>query len=241
MRRILFTLVALVATSTAASAGDFADRTIIGFSPDGNVFVFEEYGIQDGSGFPYANIYFVDTATDTWLDGTPIRVRLDTENATLDQAREQAFNLALPYLTQYQIGELGRLLVRNPITELSNNPLVADFLIHAWMPNELNRHRLTVTETVMAPPPDIGCPPDLGHYHGFTLELRLPDDTTRTLHADERLPSSRRCALYYGISDVVAFDRESDIVLIVLLNVFQFGFEGPDRRYVAVATTIPNQ
>lgn len=240
MRRILLAILALLATAAAASAGDNADRTIIGFSPDGRVFAFEEYGIQDGSGFPYANIYFIDTATDTWLDGTPIRVRLDNENATLDQAREQAFNLALPYLTRYQIGELGRLLVRDPITELSGDPHVAEFLIRAFMPPALDTHTLTITETVF-PVANIGCPPEFGPYQGFSLTLRLPGGETRTLHADTRIPDSRRCPLYYGISDVVAFDRQNEVVLIVLVNIFSVGFEGPDRRYLAVATTIPIQ
>jgi predicted secreted protein len=240
MRRILLTIVALFATVTAAAAGDYADRTIIGFSPDGRVFAFEEYGIQDGSGFPYANIYFIDTATDTWLDNTPIRVRIDPENATLDQARQQAFDQALPYLTQYQIGELGRLLVRDPITELSGDPHVTDFLIRAIVPPANDVHTLTINETIF-PLNNTGCPPEFGPYQGFSLTLRLPGGETRTLHEDTRIPDSRRCPLYYGISDVVAFDRDNEVVLIVLINVFSVGFEGPDRRYVAVATTIPNQ
>ena len=44
-----------------AEAGDYADRTILGFSPDGSTFAFEEFGVQDGSGFAYANIYMIDT------------------------------------------------------------------------------------------------------------------------------------------------------------------------------------
>ena len=41
--------------SLEASAGDTATPQVLGFSADGKVFAFEEYGIQDGSGFPYAN------------------------------------------------------------------------------------------------------------------------------------------------------------------------------------------
>jgi predicted secreted protein len=36
--------------------GDYADRTILGFSPDGGIFAFEEFGVGDGSGYPYATI-----------------------------------------------------------------------------------------------------------------------------------------------------------------------------------------
>ena len=49
--------------AASARAGDVAELEILGFSDDGGVFAFEEYGVQDGSGFPYANRYYIDTAT----------------------------------------------------------------------------------------------------------------------------------------------------------------------------------
>ena len=60
-----------------AAAGDAAELGILGFSADGGVFAFEEYGIQDGSGFPYSSIFIIDTAKDAFIPGTPIRVRID--------------------------------------------------------------------------------------------------------------------------------------------------------------------
>lgn len=80
-------LLAQFAISLAAHAGDVAELEILGFTGNGGIFAFEEYGVQDGSGFPYANRYYIDTADDSFLEGTPIRVRLDDENATLDAAR----------------------------------------------------------------------------------------------------------------------------------------------------------
>ncbi len=52
-------------------AGDFAKREIHGFSIDGQLFAFEEYGVQDGSGFPYSTIYVIDTSTDQWTANSP--------------------------------------------------------------------------------------------------------------------------------------------------------------------------
>ena len=72
-------LLVQLASGIAARAGDVAELEILGFTKDGGVFAFEEYGVADGSGFPYANRYYIDTATDTFLSGTPIRVRLDNE------------------------------------------------------------------------------------------------------------------------------------------------------------------
>lgn len=76
--------------SLEASAGDTATPQVLGFSADGKVFAFEEHGIQDGSGFPYANRSYIDTATDSFLAGTPIRVRIDDEAADIAAARAQA-------------------------------------------------------------------------------------------------------------------------------------------------------
>ena len=79
-----------LATSIAAHARDVAELETLGFTKDGSVFAFEEYGVQDGSGFPYANRYYIDTNDDSFLKGTPIRIRLDDENATLEAARLNA-------------------------------------------------------------------------------------------------------------------------------------------------------
>ena len=93
MRTLLLFVVSLLvqfANSATARAGDVAELEILGFTRDGGVFAFEEYGVQDGSGFPYANRYYIDTTGDTFLEGTPIRIRLDDETTTLDAARLQA-------------------------------------------------------------------------------------------------------------------------------------------------------
>ena len=46
--------------------------------------------MQDGSGFPYAHVFVVDTNTDRWVAGTPIRVRLEREGASVSEARAEA-------------------------------------------------------------------------------------------------------------------------------------------------------
>ncbi|MGZ2501284.1 putative secreted protein [Rhizobium beringeri] len=51
-------------------AGDIANIQPIGFSADGKVFGFQEFGIEQ-SGVPYSNTYFVDTDSGHYLEGTP--------------------------------------------------------------------------------------------------------------------------------------------------------------------------
>lgn len=116
-------LLAQLATLVAVQAGDVAELEILGFTKDGDVFAFEEYGVQDGSGFPYANRYYIDINDDTFLKGTPIKVRLDDENATLEAARLQARQKSEAIVSQAELtANRGITAGFNPVTELSADP-----------------------------------------------------------------------------------------------------------------------
>jgi predicted secreted protein len=94
-RFVLTLLLFLALSNTIARAGDAATRDIIGFSPDGRYFAFEQHGIQDGSGFPYAEIFVIDAAEDRWVPGTPIRKRADDEKAKAGNAGPNSRFLAV--------------------------------------------------------------------------------------------------------------------------------------------------
>jgi len=141
----MFATVQLCAAS--AHAGDTAELNILGFTANGGVFAFEEYGVQDGSGFPYANRFYIDTATDKFLPGTPIRVRIDDETATIESARAQARAEGEAFVAQTELaGNRGLTAGSNPVTELSADP-----------------HRMVVNPRAVIPPIDA------------SLELRLEE------------------------------------------------------------------
>ncbi|MGD9738486.1 MAG: DUF2259 domain-containing protein [Bauldia sp.] len=237
MRQLLLALLAMVAFALPARAGDYAALSIIGFSADGAYFAFEEYGIQDGSGFPYSAIYIVETATDTWLEGSPYSVRLDSEGALLADARNQALGLAANTLNSLAIFLPGAALVSNPLTEIVPNPHVQDFYTTLFTPLQDTHFRLEVTEQPLAA---ADCPDFGDTYVGYALTLTDPAGASRDLHRDEQIPGSRNCPIGYGISDVILFDNGRDVpVLMVMLNLWQVGFEGPNRRFLAVAATLP--
>ncbi|WP_018185120.1 DUF2259 domain-containing protein [Kaistia granuli] len=217
-----------------AIAGDFAERAILGFSEDGGRFAFEEFGIQDGSGFPYANLFVIDTKKDSWVDGTPIRIRLDDETKTLAAARQAAAAQAAPLLKS--IDQPGTLLASNPITESGRDPYRIVFKRHA--PQQLAGPDLTVElETIPLAAPGNDDPSY--KTQGFRLLLKTEDGTT-VLHEDEALPASRGTALDYRINDVVIHQRFGQpATLVVLVMVLTRGFEGPDGRYLAVTAPLP--
>jgi predicted secreted protein len=234
MLRIALFALALVVFPLAATAGDQADREIIGFSPDGGTFAFEEYGVQDGSGFPYSNIFLVETDTDQWVEGTPVRIRIDDESATLQDARAQARAEAQAFLDEHQIGPHFFLIASNPVTEVSADPHEVRFIPRPMVGNSIE-WAVALTEKEL-PAPD--CPEGMGGpFQGFKLTLIDPDGSERMLHDDAAIPESRSCPLSYGISDVItAYPDGGEPVLVVIVNVFALGFEGQNRRFLAVTT-----
>ena len=221
----------------SATAGDYAERAILGFSPDGSTFAFEEYGVQDGSGFPYSNIYVIDTASDGWVAGTPVRILTQAELAPLAETRAAAHAKVRPILEARQVGAPGNLVASNPPTELSADPHQVIFLPRIISPMGGAAYGLALTEITL---PAGDCP-DMGQpFRGFRLALTAPAGGTHTLANDTAIPASRHCPLGYGISDVLtAYPEGGQPVLAVILSMYTVGFEGPDRRFLAVTAPLP--
>lgn len=233
--RLAAAVLLLPALVSPALAADSSEREILGFSADGNYFAFEEYGIQDGSGFPYSNIFIIETATDTWLPGTPIRVRTDSDTAALADTRFDAREKAQPLLTSYAISAPADLVVSNPLTELSADPHLVRFEPRLIYPRMGEEWTASLEEL---PFPARNCPTD-STYNGFRLTLTGPDGQARILNDDRSIPDSRNCPFNYAISDVLTYYPETgEPALVIMISVFSYGFEGPDRRFLAVVTRL---
>ena len=236
LRTLILALAFAFAAAVRAQAGDTAEVNMLGFSADGGIFAFEEYGIQDGSGFPYANRFYIDTASDSFVPGSPIRVRIDDENATLEDARRQARDVGQSIVGDAELAaNRGWAAGWNAITELSAEP-----------------HRMEVNPRPVVPPVDAPVEfrlreipmlqPErcrgLGDIVGFGL-VRIaltPGETPRAIHEDDSVPESRGCPLGYRIGGVQTFFPDGGApVFAVMIAVRSFGFEGPDHRWMAVA------
>ena len=103
-------------------AQDIAQRRILGFSPQGDYFAFEEFGKQANTGFAYATIYVVDTNNNRWIKGSPFRVVIRDRRSSRIKARRRVERKA-----RFLLRKLGiqrdrlRILASNPLTELSSN------------------------------------------------------------------------------------------------------------------------
>lgn len=219
-----------------AWAGDFASRNIIGFSADGSRFAFEEYGTQDGSGFPYSNVYIIDTASDQWVTGTPVRVVLEDEQASEAEARAEALDGAKMLLLE--IDQPGTLNATNQSLEIVDNPYRMIARPRMWVPPTSERIEFRI-ETL----PFLGqdyCA-DLGETVGFRLTqvYNEPGKATRLLHEDSKVPDSRGCPLDYRFADIITYFPEgAPPVVTILILMETVGFEGPDGRYLAVTSPL---
>lgn len=218
-------------TAGATLGGDRALADFIGYSDDGRYFAFEEYGVQDGSGFPYATIYVIDLAADRWVPGSPYRIRLESEDADVEAARDDAHEQAEPKLDELEIGGGVDIIALNGDGEPNDGRSLRYGRPGYGLDAPADLYELTL-ETFPADSPE-NCETYLGERAlGYAL-IRDGEDVYRDTGA---LPRSRGCPLGYRIHAVVApppwlFEVSAPVAIV---SVYPFGFEGPDRRFLAV-------
>lgn len=224
----------------AACAGDIASFQSIGFSPDGSVFAFEEYGVQDGSGFPYSNIFFIDTRKDTFLPGTPIRARIGEEKAGLAEVRAQTQAKAAALVDRYDMAaNPGLIAAFNPVTETEAPAHRLVYRQYAVEPPVGGSFTLALKEIALQP--SVPCKDVTPQSIGFSLAFESEDGqvSDRVLHTDTAIPESRKCPTAYRIGGVVIHHPDGlDPIHIVLVQVLSFGFEGRDGRWIAVPAPV---
>lgn len=228
-------LLGAAASTTPAQAGDTAELNILGFSADGGIFAFEEYGVQDASGFPYANRFYIDTKTDQFVTGSPIRVRLEDETASLAAAREEARKRGEKIVAQDVLeANRGFTVALNPVTELSADPKRIVAYPQPYFPPIEKPVEFRLEEF---PLPENGdrCF-DLAELKGFRLLKVDAEDGGKTtvLHEDKSVPESRGCAYGYRLGGLQTFDDQHFATYAVIIAVQRLGFEGPDYRWMAV-------
>ncbi len=225
-------LIPLALITQLSWAGDFAKRHIHGFSADGGLFAFEEYGVQDGSGFPYSTIYIIDTETDSWTAGSPYKAQLNDETKTVFDAREQARILAGPRMKSFE--ERGTIVATYRPTQegvdkkrIAANPRIVVPPIDETIEFRLTRKSFPETQNCEG----------LGPTAGYRLSqiATTPNQATRIIHDDKSVPKSRSCPLDYEFSDLITYYPPSGTPKLAIIMLMQrIGFEGPDGRYLAV-------
>ena len=253
---------ALLAISTASAlAGDAAARRIIGFSPDGAYFAFEQYGELDAgaSASGYSEIDIIDTRTDEFVGGKPILVVDESEEATLtlDQARAQAAARAKPILAKYAIAPRGKQTASDKFTFPGEMVGYVDIsrleqVSQKWLSplyDETGVSTIQLDEILAGSTSDCSASFEdsqrsdkafqgdkTGKALGFRLTLQGQDGKPfKTLHEDKAVPGSRNCPTSYSLAEAYEYTPSGKpAVIVVLVQRFSQGFEGRDRRFIAV-------
>jgi predicted secreted protein len=230
-------VVALALAAAPASAGDRALADFIGFSEEGRYFAFEEYGIQDGSGFPYSTIYLIDLSSDTWVQGSPYRYRADDETETLARARNESAAMAAGKIAELGIDQPADVIALNGDGEAGDG-LTLEFAQPGYFPGEtLDEYVLTLDVF------DADTVEDCSTYtgepaKGYALTL-VDNNGMHELHRDTgTLPKSRGCITGYRLYAVVTPQYAAPYRNgVAIISTYPVGFEGPDRRFLAVPTS----
>lgn len=242
--RLFLTLITAVFTFGASTyhsfASDFSTLNVLGFSDDGKIFAFEEYGIQDGSGSPYATRSYINTANDSFVGGSPFRIQASEmdQDLTLEIVRAKAKALGQAIVTDAALQD-GYLAGFNAITETSADPYRMIVLPRPIPPSidgeilfQMKEQNFAATGICKDVLPE-------GTAKGFELTAvkNAAGQEIKVLHSDNSVPKSRGCTFGYRLGGVYTHFEGATPAYAILIAVKSFGFEGPDYRWMAVTTT----
>ncbi len=253
--RSLAALCVLIAATSSASAGDSAARKVLGFSPDGTAFAFEQYSTLYDSNERIIEIQVIDTRTDSFIKGTPFSSRIgDDDERETDVLRTGMLKTAAPTLSRLNVGVPGKHFPGKPsidleevgIYHMAENPLAKTQEI--TLPGA-RKARLAITETALGKASCYGAG-GRGTFGSvivtgltLTLTLTLDDGAATILQTDKRLPKSRRCVTEYGIAEAWLHEApdgtQTLAVLIETVDAHEF-HAGPNRRFMAVTKRLPS-
>jgi len=213
----LITFISFCTIISSAYSGDTSSYDLIGFSKDGKYIAFERYGNQDGSGFPYSEIFFVDVLKNSYVS-KPFKTIIedgDAENAV--QARKKNKEKASSKFATLNIvkGNRGRKVYQKgqqqPVSEISFD-LIG------------NKYRIILKEFESDKMCDFG-------YKAKIFELKLiVNNKIQILQKDNQPPVSRGCPFSYHIENVFINGNK----IAVILDYGTPGFEGPNHRQIVI-------
>lgn len=230
-RLVVFVSALLFILATPLLAEDIAHRRIIGFSPDGNYFAFEQSGIKNRSGEAYAHIFIIDTRENTWVKGSPFRTKA-TGRKALQRARRKVRARARSALRRMNIRRKGVRLAYNPITEVNSNPHRVAVMTR--------RTIKALDEPLVFSIKEINVPTKRCRrltrkpIKGMVISVRRQGGREQELHSDQHIPKSRGCPTSYRLEDVIRLKKRGGGAVFAFTYSFtRSAKNGEERRYIA--------
>ncbi|MCA2408124.1 DUF2259 domain-containing protein [Rhizobium leguminosarum bv. viciae 248] len=214
-------------------AGDIANIQPIGFSADGKVFGFQEFGIEESGNLPYSNTYFIDTEDGHYLEGTPFHTELTDKDANLSKARRQNLTAARSQMDKYDLlTNPGLIAAFNPPTELGSPSKTIRYTTLATDGPPKAPYTLSLGEMPVPTPKD--CAAIDKRVIGFSLQMIEKEGAPNRQAARQAtaVPAERVCSVEYRIGGAVVYQPEGgNQVHIALVLAFDADRNG---RWIAV-------
>ncbi|MFF0949793.1 DUF2259 domain-containing protein [Rhizobium leguminosarum] len=225
--------VALAGLPGMSLAGDIANIQPIGFSADGKVFGFQEFGIEESGNLPYSNTYFIDTEDGHYLEGTPFHTELTDKDANLSKARRQNLTAARSQMDKYDLlTNPGLIAAFNPPTELGSPSKTIRYTTLATDGPPKAPYTLSLGEMPVPTPKD--CAAVDRRVIGFSLQMIEKEGAPNRQAARQAtaVPAERVCSVEYRIGGAVVYQPEGgNQVHIALVLAFDADRNG---RWIAV-------
>ena len=218
MRRFGTLLLGLLAFASAPGlAGDEARFLTLGWSPDYRYYAFAQYGVEDGSGFPYAQIYLVDVPKNDFVSGGVLKRRLEDEGDYLRSGVNVLLSLRLEADSLFRVlgirDDVPYVQLVAPATGLRDSV--------SW------RYPAGGTISLVCRQRSQGRAWEFNVKSAFHLELTLNANPPLLIGNSRRF---RKGVIRYGIDRVLSDPQQS--VYVIVIKKQELGFEGPSIRYM---------
>lgn len=233
MKRAALIGLSLMAGLAPVGAADRATLSVIGYASEGNLFAYEQFSIGDEGTPPHAAINIIDLTTGKSLAGAPFSAMVETEEETLNAVRDGVWGMAGKVLAENNITEPA-----NPLVLLGDGDRSEVVQLEFGMAGTGESGSVTGTYAVslrlIDMPKGTACDAEMGAQKGFALTLST-EGIEKPAFADTVLPADRACATGYRLYGVFSpHNGGGPESWVAMVSVFSRGFEGSDRRFVAV-------
>ena len=198
-------------------SGDDATFTSLGLSPQGRYFAFAQYGEQDGSGFPYAEIYIVDVKKNSFVAGGVVQRLWRQEVQPLPTGLHVLLDLRAEAESLFKAYKIMTTNQPETIIQATEKERVRA----GWNLDD-SRHVLVALEQK-----NRGVIGTYSSSAAFQLKMSCGDNDSMRIGAIDRF---RKHVIRYDIDRVLALKDKSSIIFVIRMT--KMGFEGADIRYM---------
>ncbi len=218
-----FTIISILFLNITLCAGDAAQFCALGWSPGYKHFAFTQCGEQDGSGFPYAELFIVDVEKNNFVDNGVIKCLWNDE---VDTAAKGLHALLALYVDADSVLKACAISIDHQVRP-----------VFIQQDGECTHARWRAGDSVFSLVMQQETKGDPGSYESsaaFSFVLHVDDETPLLIGNNKRF---RKYVLRYDIDHIMQAPDNKSVVIVIRIT--KLGFEGPDIRYMVETIKMP--